>query len=170
MLLKALNPKMQGPGDYSWASRSSDDWGMRSTRGLRHPITISIKGKPVKLVTVGHLAAALRRTNWTIDNWIRIGLLPEPPFLLRPEVPRMRRRLYPEAFVTLLSDIADRDYYGPRLDRANWLRFNEEVAKAYQRAVEPLFDPGVTDQVPSTAVEDEVGRLKADQHNASPVT
>ena len=82
----------------------------------------------------------------------------------------MRRRLYPEAFVTLLSDIADRDYYGPRLDRANWLRFNEEVAKAYQRAVEPLFDPGVTDQVPSTAVEDEVGRLKADQHNASPVT
>lgn len=98
-------------------------------------------------MTIGHVALALGRTTWTIRHWTRLGLFPEAPFDLYPDEPRRRRRLFPEAYVVALADIADQGYLEGRLDRDQWRRFQLDVWAAYQETVVPLTgvaDAGVT--------------------------
>jgi hypothetical protein len=114
-----------------------------TTKYLRLPIRTEIGGRACTLLSIGHVAHALRRTTWTVRYWERIGLLPESPFVLNPDVPRTRRRLYPEGFVNRLGEIADRGYLGKRLDHEQWQQFHDEVLAAYWATVAPLLS-GVT--------------------------
>jgi hypothetical protein len=113
-------------------------------KNLRHPIHAEINGHPCVMLTIGHLAHAVGRSNWTIKHWTKLGLLPAAPFLQRPNVSNTRRRLYPEPFVKCLAEIAAREYVGDRLERAEWERFREDVNAAFQTTVVPLLGLGVT--------------------------
>jgi hypothetical protein len=113
------------------------------TRSGGRCIETQINGKVTTLCTVGRVAAALHRTPWTVKYWEAIGLLPPARFILNPEVPRTRRRLYLTEYVEALGVIADRGYLGRRLDRDGWQRFHDEVFIAYQQTVTPFTDRGV---------------------------
>jgi hypothetical protein len=108
-------------------------------------IDTRIDGVSTKLCTIGHVADALNRTGWTIRNWQRLGVIPEAPFLLSPEVPRTRRRLYPAEYVDALNEIAERGYLGRRLNADQLHRFKEDVSLAYEKTVAPLLNAGVTE-------------------------
>lgn len=123
-----------------------------STKGLRHPIITTIDGHRCELLTVGHVAAALGRSSWTVRYWTRLGLLPEAPFDLNYGDAHRRRRLYPRPFVLALAELVQRDYPCPRLDRESWQQFQKDVWAAYKETVLPLtggvavdspFDDGV---------------------------
>jgi hypothetical protein len=111
----------------------------QSPKFLRHPIVHEINGQKCTLLTVGHLANCLGRSTWTIRHWTRVGLLPEPVFHLNPGNPHARRTLYPEPYVLALADIIDRGYVGRRLNRAEWLRFQDEAWAAFSATVLPLI-------------------------------
>lgn len=93
----------------------------------------------VRLLPIGYLTAALRRTRGTVLCWERMKLLPPPPFLMNPHQHRAKRRLYPEDYVRELSRIRERHYPGARLEREQWRRFQEHVYDAYNRLVMPLL-------------------------------
>ena len=107
---------------------------MRSTRGLRHPISALVNGQPTTLLTVGHVAAALGRTTTCLKEWERMGLFPPAPYRLRGS----RARVYPEQFVKSISLIRDQGYVGRRLHRSDWERFQSEVWRAYKEALKTL--------------------------------
>jgi hypothetical protein len=117
-----------------------------STKGLRHPIVRTINGHRCELLTVGHVAAALGRSSWTVRYWTRLGLLPEAPFDLNPGDAHRRRRLYPRPFVHALAELVDRDYKGTRLERESWQQFQKDVWAAYCETVVPLIE-GVADDL-----------------------
>jgi hypothetical protein len=110
---------------------------------LHHPIQAEVHGQLCTFLTIGHVANALRRTTWCIKHWERLGLFPETPFMLHPDVPRTKRRLYPVGFVDALRDIAAHGYIGKRLDYEQWQRFHDEVFAAYRETVTTLMDRGV---------------------------
>jgi hypothetical protein len=112
----------------------------RHLRNHHHGIwVIAPNGTEVRLLTIGYLAAALRRSRWTILHWERLGLLPPAPFVINPERHRAKRRLYPEDYVRELSRITYRHYPGPELKREIWVRFQDHVYDAYDRLVVPLL-------------------------------
>lgn len=126
----------------------------RTSKFLRHPIDYEINGRKCVLLTVGHLANALHRSPWTVRHWTRLGILPEAPFDLDPNEPRLRKRLYPKPFVDALAAITEDKYSGPRLDRHQWQQFQHDVWAAYQETVMPLTC-GVSDGgSPITAADD----------------
>lgn len=92
----------------------------------------------VRLLPIGYLTAALRRTRGTVLCWERMKLLPPPPFLMNPHRHRAKRRLYPEPYVSELARIA-KHYPGARLEREAWSGFQKDVYKAYNRHVKPLL-------------------------------
>src|SRR6202035_1584225 len=112
---------------------------------LHRPIPVVIDGKPVSLLTVGHLCHVLRRSRWSLHYWVRIGLFPAAPFYQNADNPHTLRRLYPESFVDRIAEIADRGYIGKRLDRDQWEHFRIDVERAYRETVSPLLGDGVTD-------------------------
>jgi hypothetical protein len=124
----------------------------KAIKNLRRPITHSVNDQTCQLVTVGYLGHALRRTVWTTRRWTTLGLLPEAPFVLSPNVSSSKRRLYPAAFITRLEEIAKQDYMADRLERKDWARFQREVAAAYRDTIEPLLDFGVTTAASSSAL------------------
>lgn len=128
-------------GDYATSGRGVDDQGMDySGKYLRSPISTEIEGgRTCTLLTIGHVALALHRTTWTVRHWQRIGLLP-PPFVINPEVPNLRRSLYPAPFINALVAISDRCHVGRRLDRDQWERFRDEVFGAYEITVGPYLE------------------------------
>ena len=130
-------------------------------KSLRHPILMDIDGQGCELLTVGYVAHVLRRTSWTIRYWTALNLFPEAPFQLDPDVSRTRRRLYPSAFVGALAEIANRPYYGMRLDRHEWGRFQHDVFEAYEMTVVPLLRRGVVEDPGSEARLCEGGQAKA---------
>ena len=95
-------------------------------KNLHQPYEVKLTDKPTRLLTVGYLAAALHRTTWTIHYWERIGLLPPPPFVINPERLRTKRHLYPEAFISAITEMAGH-YPGRRLEREEWRRFQLEA-------------------------------------------
>lgn len=124
---------------------------------LRHPIHAELAGEPwCDLMTVGHVAVALRRSTWTIRNWQKLGLLPPTPFFIHAEIPNLRRRLFPREFVEALSTIADKGLPGRRLYRADWMRFHADVLVAYEATVLPLLDGVVPEQEAGSSAD--VGR------------
>ena len=129
------------------------------TRCLRRPITgtSDLGGQTVSLVTIGHVAAALRRTRWTVDYWITMGLLPKPPFVINPNDDVIKRRLYPAAFVERLAVIANQ--IGPRLPRSEWQGFHNQVVDAYNDVVGPLIPIGITLPVLIVMDQTNVGRV-----------
>ena len=127
------------------------------TRCLRRPITADVGGQIVTLMTVGHVAAALGRTRWTVDYWITLGLLPKPPFVINPNDDVIKRRLYPAAFVERLAVIANQ--IGPRLPRSEWQGFHDQVVDAYNDVVGPLIRPGITLPLEIVVDQTNVGRL-----------
>jgi hypothetical protein len=118
-------------------------------RSLHRPYEVQLNEQPVRLLTVGYLAAALHRTSWTVHHWERIGLLPPPPFVINPERLRTKRHLYPEAFIAAIAEMAEH-YSGRRLDREKWRAFQLEARQAYSRTVGVMLK-GVTTPVPVTA-------------------
>jgi hypothetical protein len=137
-----------GQRAYAEQGNHRHDYGMTKSGG--RCIEILIEGVPTKLCTIGHVADALNRTGWTVKYWEAIGLLPPARFILNPEVPRTRRRLYSEEYVHALGLIADQGYLGQRLDRNHWDRFHHEVLAAYKETVTPLISAGVTEPTPSS--------------------
>ena len=127
------------------------------TRCLRRPINADIGGQIVTLMTVGHVAAALGRTRWTVDCWITLGLLPKPPFVINPNDDVIKRRLYPSAFVERLAVIANQ--IGPRLPRSEWQGFHDQVVDAYNEVVGPLIRPGITLPLEIVMDQTNVGRV-----------
>lgn len=123
-----------------------------STRGLRHPIVAIINGHRCELLTVGHLAACVGRSSWTVRHWTRLNLLPEAPFDLNPGDASRRRRLYPRPFVDALAELVERDYSGPRLERESWERFQKDVWATYGETVGPLIE-GVADDHTSVGID-----------------
>jgi hypothetical protein len=129
-----------GPTDY--ATRSASDQAfcvVAKIRNLRQPIQTEINGQPCVLLTIGFVLRAIGRSKWTLRNWEKLGLFPEAPFVLRPDVPSARRHLYPAPFVQRLKEIAGHGYVGTRLDFEDWERFRDEVFDAYNETVTPLF-------------------------------
>jgi len=121
-------------------------------RSLRRPITHTVNGEVVTFLTIGYVAKAIGRTQWSVKHWQRLGLLPQPPFVLRPAAPEAKRGLYPQLFVKCLARIAKQDYVISRLDRKDWQRFQHEVWAAYEATVGPLLGaPGVTDEASTVA-------------------
>jgi hypothetical protein len=108
-------------------------------------IEIQVDGEIRTLCTIGKVASALDRSSWTIRHWQHLGLFPETPFFLNPEIPRTRRRLFPETFVKSLAEIGGQGFVGQRLDRKDWDRFHHEVLAAYKETVTPLISAGVTE-------------------------
>jgi hypothetical protein len=98
-----------------------------------------INGDKVTLLTIGHLAHALGRTNWTVHYWEGLGLLPPAPFVINPEDLRTRRRLYPEPYVDALAEIARRLGIGGRMNRGLWMSFYQDARVAYEVTVLPLI-------------------------------
>jgi hypothetical protein len=121
-------------------------------------IEIQINGKVATLCTIGHVARVLRRTTWTVKYWEAIGLLPPAPYILNPEVPRTRRRLYLAEYIEALGVIADRGYLGRRLDRDEWRRFHDDAFMAYQQTVTPFTNRGVMSESECSAVADDGGQ------------
>lgn len=103
---------------------------------------VTIGGQPVKLVAVGYLAHATKRTCWTVRYWQRLGLLPPPPFALRRDDPQRRRWLYPTEFVDAVAQIVKEMEIGPRLERSMWPSFQSAVSRAYETTVLPLLEDG----------------------------
>ena len=118
---------------------------MSRIKNLRRPITATINGKSITLLTIGHVAHAVGRTTASVKYWERCGLFPLSQFWLSPDdSPAQPLRLYPETFVKSLIQIRQEDYLGARLDRDQWPRFYEDVTAAYERAMAPLRDhPGI---------------------------
>ena len=110
----------------------------RHLRNHRRPIRITTEAGDVQLLTIGHVAAAVGRTPWTIKHWHRLELLPPAPFVINAQRQNLRRRLYPEPFVRELARITARRYSGPRLDYNQWRSFQIEARAAYDRIVVPL--------------------------------
>jgi hypothetical protein len=120
-------------------------------RNLRRPIRQTVNGQVVYLLTTGYLSDAIGRSKWSVKYWQRLGLLPQPPFVLHPDVQSARRYLYPATFVKCLAVIASQDYVVGRLERKDWQRFQHEVWAAYETTVVPLLGAaGVTDVDGST--------------------
>lgn len=115
-----------------------------STKSLRSPLTLTVGGKRVKLLTIGYVASALGRTNWTVRYYEQIGLMPPAAFVLNKETLETRRRLYVEEYVEALAEIARQDFFGERLEYEDWKRFRRLVCDAYKEVVEPLLPLGVT--------------------------
>jgi hypothetical protein len=113
---------------------------MDKIRNLRRPFDVEIHDhQKIEVVSIGYVARALGRTTWTVKSWQRIGLLPNAPWLLDPEISNLRRRLFPVTFVEALAVIAKRNHLGRRLDRSQWRRFQLDVFDAYDRTVVPLL-------------------------------
>ena len=127
-------------------------------KGHRHPIITQIKGQEVTLLTVAYVAKAIGRSKWSVKHWQRLGLLPEPPFVLHPDVQEARRYLYPATFVQCLAEIASQDYVVRRLERQDWQRFQNEVWTAYETTVAPLLGTCVTREAVSAMAETNEGR------------
>lgn len=143
-------------GDYSTRPRSCDDHNVvERVKGLRKPITAVINGHRVDLLTVGHLANAVGRSNWTVSYWTKVGLLPPAPVIERPDTLNLRRHLYPAEFVRAIRVIARSDYVHDRLDRTDWPRFHAEVHKAYQATIAPLLESVLSDEVRITVDDGE---------------
>ena|GEM_PF-4677207 len=121
----------------------------------RRPITTTINGKSVTLLTSGYMARAIGRSTWSVKHWRRLGLLPQPPFVLHADVQESRRYLYPATFVKSVAEIARQDYVVRRLEREHWQRFHAEVLQAYEKTIVPLLTTGVTDDADSMVHEDE---------------
>ncbi len=127
-------------------------------RNQRRPIRIiTNSGEEVRLLGIGYVVAALRRTRWTVLYWERLRLLPPVPFVMNPERHRAKRRLYPEPYVLELARITEH-YPGARLEREAWSGFQKDVYKAYNRHVMPLL-AGLT-----PPVEIELDRAPWDEH------
>jgi len=124
-----------------WPGQDLD--GVPHIKGLHKAIQVEINGQPIKLLTVGYVAHALRRTPWTIHHWEQLDLFPKAPFYLHPNDARTRRRLYPQPFVDRLNDIYAVGYLGQRLDWYSWKRFYLDVRDAYEETIVPLLRPGV---------------------------
>jgi hypothetical protein len=116
-------------------------------KNLRHPITAVINGHQVELLTIGHLAHAVGRSNWTVSYWRKLGLLPAS-VIERPDIPNLRRHLYPAPFVSAMRVIAKQDYVIRRLERKDWPRFHAEVLRAYEATVRPLLNSCITEEPP----------------------
>jgi len=78
---------------------------------------VRIEGKTIECVTIGVLAAAIRRTPHTIRTWEREGLIPPAPLTLASRDPRAVRRLYPIELVTAIQSLAETAQFGQH--RAN---------------------------------------------------
>ncbi len=119
---------------------------MKKIKNLQRPIEMTIDGRSVELLEIGHCAVALRRTTACLKHWEKetVGLFPPPPY----RTSRTRRRLYPLPFVVALRGIANQAYYGPRLARSDWPRFRAEIWRAYEAALESEHRPanGVNDE------------------------
>jgi hypothetical protein len=138
---------------------------MEKIKNLRQ-ITAVINGQRVTLVSTGVVAHVLGRTRWCVDNWIQIGLLPRPPFLTNPHDDRIKRRLYPAAFVERLAVIANQ--IGPRLPRSEWQVFHNQVVDAYNEVVGPLIRPGITLPLEIVVDQTNVGRVVISNPDPSP--
>ena len=100
----------------------------------------------VRLLPIGYMVAALRRTRCTVLLWERMKLLPPTPFVMNPQYHRAKRRLFPESYVRELERITERHYPSARLERESWRPFQELVYGAYNDHVMPLLG-GVTPPV-----------------------
>jgi hypothetical protein len=116
---------------------------MAKPKNLPHPITTTVDGVPMTLATIGRCAHALRRTTACLKQWERKGIFPPAPY----RSTRNQRRLYPLDFISGLGLIAEQDYFGPRLERANWPRFKSDIWAAHDAALQSL--QGETDGVGS---------------------
>ena len=125
-----------------------------ATKNLRRPLTIEINGHECVMLTIGHLANAVGRTPWSINQWIRAGLIPPSPVLERPDTPNLRRRLWPAEFVAAMRVIGKQDYVVRRLDRRDFRRFHSEVMDAYELTIAPLLEPTVTECVANISVDE----------------
>ena len=120
---------------------------MIRSKQLPHPITIEINERPVTFVTLGSCAEALHRTSTCLRYWETLGLFPPAAYRLS----RNQARLYPVDFLRAIRLIADQDYFGPRLNRSNWRRFQSEVWGAHDNALRPIRDRGNGVKTPPAA-------------------
>jgi hypothetical protein len=112
---------------------------IKRIKNLRRPIETTINGHSVKLLHIGHVILALRRTKWSILEWEKLGLIPPAPFRRRSVDPHLRRRLYPEDYVKRLAVIGSQPYLQDRLPRKYWSLFHDQVYAAYEETVTPLL-------------------------------
>jgi hypothetical protein len=103
-------------------------------------------GNDVRLLTIGYLSAALRRSRWTILQWEKLGLLPPPAFVMNPRRHRAKRRLYPHDYIEELGRVTANHYPAARLERESRAALQRDVYDAYNRLVMPLLG-GVTPPV-----------------------
>lgn len=104
----------------------------------RNGVRVMTAQGEVRLLPIGYLTAALRRTRWTVLYWERMKLLPPTPFVMNPDYHRAKRRLFPEDYLLELARITKR-YPSARLEREQWRSFQEDVYDAYNRHVMPLL-------------------------------
>lgn len=115
----------------------------RHLRNHHHGIRVTTEQGEVRLLTIGHLAAALGRTRLTILKWERMKLLPPTPFVMNPDRHPAKRRLFPDDYVRELGRITTKHYPAGRLERNSWRGFQERVYDAYNDLVMPFLGPGV---------------------------
>ena len=76
--------------DERWNAKINS---MDKIKNLRRPVVVEINGATVTLVTIGHMARALRRTTMRLKQWEECGVFPPAPYRLV----KGQQRLYPIA-------------------------------------------------------------------------
>jgi hypothetical protein len=126
---------------------------MANSKNLRRPITTEVDGVRLTLVGIGHCARAVGRSSTRLKQWEQLGIFPPAPYRSL----RDRRRLYPTEFVRSIRIIAEQDYFGSRLERADWSRFQSEVWSVHDATLASSRDrrTGVGDCVENRTVTSE---------------
>lgn len=128
---------------------------MVKPRNLRHPISATIDGKSITLVSVGHIAAELGRTRTCLRQWEDAGTFPPAPYRLV----KGQLRLYPADFLKAIRQIKQERRLGKRLDETDRRLFQLAVWHALDLALAPMrIEPNVVTDSSSGAEGGEVAR------------
>jgi hypothetical protein len=114
---------------------------------------MTIEGRLVRLYTVGHVCAVLNRSRATIRRWEGESIFPPAAYILKPDRPNVRRRLYLEGFITALEELVERHPLERRLERDEWSRFSRAVFAVHAAAMVQVRSSVVTASLEMTIRE-----------------
>lgn len=90
----------------------------------------------VECVPISEFAKAIHRSPISVRSLERSGILPRP-YVIHPDDPRGRRRMYPISYVRLAQEIAERQRFGRRRPSGHDAEHARAFFEAWNRATSP---------------------------------